>query len=650
MSDIAQILGVSGPKPASNLAGDGPPPLPANHQPSRAMKLQGMPREVMGLLSGSQDAQSAELPPVVPSFNPDVAKGKQTASTTTNGREKGSVKIGAKWISIKKPARQWTWASFASSSRTDGAMFNHWVRANVEYPDYPYARFDIHLDPITYSEEEYRRFLTNDLWTKSETDQLLELSRRFELRWPVIYDRWIEMHYSPKDAREDMRKIEDLQHRYYSVAALLTQSRIAQEAATEAQVLASSTPEPSDDPKAAAEALIMETAAARALASSDPQHQPLMANLGAGISNKVYDLDQERERRSHMEILWKRTKEEEVEEAELRKELKHVEAQLRKVKKSGGHIIAASNGPGGAAGSMLNSAASSRNTSRATTPVPGGTEISPAMLDEAFASTAPTPVAQTPYLQSGRLAPPNMGGSAGLNKILLTRMDAVLEELKVPKRVLPTKRVCDMYDTVRKDILTLLILQKNVLQKEGLVQSKRLKLAKMGGNVRVVDEETLLGIAPPQVASATSGASTANRGGKGSRPGKSKSSGGGGGGGKAKSAPKAKSGDDTNKTGTDPKKTGTDSKKTSTDPKKTGTTELKEAPGGKQARKSGVKRKKKPDSKSPQPPPSSAGTTATVATSATTPAGAAAPAATKSAEAGDGKSAKKRSRKSNTST
>jgi DNA methyltransferase 1-associated protein 1 len=608
------------------------------------MKLQGMPREVMGLLSGTQDSQSAELPPVVPSFNPEAAGGKRTASTSINGREKGSVKIGAKWISIKKPARQWTWAPFASSSRTDGAMFHHWVRANVEYPDYPYARFDIHLDPITYSEEEYRRYLTNDSWTKSETDQLLELARRFELRWPVIYDRWVEMFYSHKDAGlEDMRKIEDLQHRYYSVAALLTQSRIAQEAATEAQVLASSTPEPSDDPKAAAEALIMETAAARALASSDPQHQPLMNNLGAGISNKVYDLDQERERRAHMEILWKRTKEEEVEEAELRKELKHVEAQLRKVKKSGGHILAATNGPGGAAGSgMLNSAASSRNTSRAATPVPGGAEISPALLDEAFASTAPTPMPQTPYLQSGRLAPPNMGGSAGLNKTLLARMDAVLEELKVPKRVLPTKRVCDMYDTVRKDILTLLILQKNVLQKEGLVQSKRLKLAKMGGNVRVVDEETLLGIAPPQAASTASGASTANRG-KGSRSGKSKTTGGGGGGGKAKSTPKAKSGDDTNKTGTDLKKSGTDH------PKKSGT-DLKEAPGGKQSRKSGTKRKKKPDSKSPQPPSSSAGATATGATSAATPA-AAAPAAAKSTETGDGKqSGKKRSRKSNTST
>jgi DNA methyltransferase 1-associated protein 1 len=631
MTDVAQILGVSGPKP-SNAAGDGPPPpLPANHQPSRAMKLQGMPREVMGLLSGSQDAQSAELPPVVPSFNPEAAGGKRTASTSSNGPEKRAVKIGAKWISIKKPARKWTWAPFASSSRTDGALFHHWVRANVEYPDYPYARFDIHLDPITHSEEEYRRYLTNDSWTKSETDTLLDLARRFELRWPVIYDRWVEMLYSPKDAgSEDMRKIEDLQHRYYSVAALLTQSRIAQEAAAEAQALASSTPEPSDDPKAAAEALIMETAAARALASSDPQHQPRMNNLGAGISNKVYDLDQECERRGHMEILWNRTKEEEVEEAELRKELKHVEAQLRKVKKSGGHILAASNGPGGAAGSgMLTSAASSRNTSRAATPVPGGTEISPALLDEAFASTAPTPMPQTPYLQSGRLVPPNMGGSAGLNKTLLTRMDAVLEELKVPKRVLPTKRVCDMYDTVRKDILTLLVLQKNVLQKEGLVQSKRLKLAKMGGNVRVVDEETLLGIAPPPAASAASGASTANRG-KGSRSGKSKAAaGGGGGGGKAKSTPKAKSGDDTNKTGTDLKKTGTD---------------LKEAPGGKQSRKSGSKRKKKPDSKSPQPPPSSAGATATASSAAT-------PAAAKSAEAGDGKqSGKKRSRKSNTST
>ena len=638
MTDVAQILGVSGPKKDSGA----PPPLPLHHQPSRAMKLQGMPREVMGLLSGKQDSQSAELPPVVPSFNPDSAVGRKVAAAAaTAASQEGSVKVGSKWISIKKPARKWTWAPFSSSSRTDGALFRHWVRANVEYPDYPYARFDIHLDPVTYSPEEYRRYLTSDSWTKSETDQLLEFARRFELRWPVIYDRWIELFYPrinnrvqpPADNNDDdnddeMRKLEDLQHRYYSVAALLTQSRISQEAATEAQALASAAPEPSDGPKAAAEHLLMETAAARALASSDPQHQPLMHNLGAGISNKTFDLTHERERRAHMEVLWNRTKEDEVEEAELRKELKQVEAQLRKVKKSGGHILAAATGGGG--GSKLNSASSSRNTSRAATPVPGTSELQPAVLDQAFASTAPTPTPQNPYLQSGRLFPPSMGGAAGLNKALLTRMDTVLEELEVPKTVLPTKRVCDAYDTVRKDILTLLVLQKNALQKEGLVQSKRLKLAKMGGNVRVVDEETLLGITPPP-APASASAAAANRTKTTKSKSKSSSYGGGGSGGKHASS-KTKS------------SSATDDALNKSD--------LKDTPGGKQSRKPGTaKRKRKAgDSKSPRPPPVANATSAGAAsaTATTTTPVVAAPTSSKAADVGEGKSTgKKRSRKTN---
>jgi hypothetical protein len=104
----------------------------------------------------------------------------------------------------------------------------------------------------------------------------------------------------------------------------------------------------------------------------------------------------------------------------------------------------------------------------------------------------------TPYLQSGRLAPPltetvldDTGeyGTSGqpppqhqrLNKTTLTRMNVVLERLKVPMHIraspfpsqppiqgtlptkrgpLPTKRCCVLYDSVRNVALTLLILQK----------------------------------------------------------------------------------------------------------------------------------------------------------------------------------------------
>ena len=493
MGDVAQILsGKMGSALGQSSLPPPPPPPPASHYPSRAMKMTGMSREVIDLLSGNQDKKSAALPPIVPSIPPKV-------------------KVGNKYISAGKPARKWVWAPFASSARTDGALFRHWVRDGIEYPDYPYARFDVHLDALTYTNEEYTQFLQDETWTKSETDRLVELARVYELRWAVIYDRWCDTY--PK------RKVEELQHRYYSVAATLLQQRVAKEAASEVAILSAHVPVvdptvPPEQAKAVADHHLMETAAARALASAQPQHQPLMANIGTGSTNKiVFDLDKERERRAHMEVIWHRTKEEEQEEIELRKELRLVEAQIRKLKKSGGHILAAASQR---TGGVVPSAASSQNPSRSVSPMPP-THIDAGLLDQCFASTAPTPTPGTPYLQAGRLAPPATGGPIGINKTTLKRMDTVLEELKIPSRPLPTKRVCDLYDAVRKDALTLITLQKMVIQKEAQLQNKRLRLAKMSGGGRVVDEETLLGIAPPPapaVAPAPSAARTKSSGNK----------------------------------------------------------------------------------------------------------------------------------------
>lgn len=557
MGDVAQILaaGTVDPAQAASSLPPPPPPPPTSHHSSRAMKLTGVSREVMDLLSGNQERKSAALPPIVPTIPPAI-------DTT--------VKVGNKYISASKPARKWVWAPFASSARNDGALFRHWVRANVEYPDYPYARFDVHLDALTYTDEEYNRFLQNTEWTKSETDKLVELARVFELRWAVIYDRWCEAY--PK------RQLEVLQHRYYSVAAILLQQRVATEAANEVATLSAIAPvldptTPSEQAKAVADHHLIETAAARALATAKPNHQPLMASIGTGSTNKnAFDLSKERERRAHLEFLWHRTKAEEIEEAELRKELRLVEAQLRKLKKSGGHILAAVSHRTG----VVPSAASSRNPSRSVSPVPP-TNIDAGLLDQCFASTAPAPMPGTPYLQSGRLAPPAIGGPIGLNKTTLKRMETVLGELKIPTRPIPTKRVCDIYDSVRKDVLTLLTLQKMVIQKEAQLQSKRLRLAKMEGGGRIIDEEALLGIAPPPAPAASAPAPSSSR---------NKTSGG-----KTK---RSSSG----------KVKGTKSG----DLGKGDTTEVikaalgwkaplggKIAPGGKSARKQGTKRKKKPE-------------------------------------------------------
>ncbi len=570
MGDVAQILSGQMGSAAQESLPPPPPPPPPSHHPSRAMKMTSMSREVLDLMSGNQEAKSAALPPMVPTIAP---------------AQDLSVKVGNKFISANKPAKKWKWANFSSSARTDGALFCHWVRDGIEYPDYPYARFDVHLDPVTYTLEEYNRFLQHDDWTKSETDKLMDLARVYELRWAVIYDRWCDF-YPP-------RKIEELEYRYYSIAATLLQQRVAREAASEVAALSSSGPVvdpslPAEEQKAIHDHFLMETAAARALASAPPQHQPLMANIGTGSSNKnSFDLAKERERRAHLEVIWHRTKEEELEETQLRKELRQVEAQIRKLKKSGGHILAAGGG------------ASSQNPSRSASPVP--TTVDSSLLDQCFASTAPTPMPGTPYLQSGRLVPPATGGPLGINKTTLKRLDTVMEELHVPERPMPTKRVCDLYDSVRKNALTLITLQKMVIQKEAQLQNKRMRLAKMGGGGRVVDEEALLGIAPAAAPPATAPGAPAPAASR------SKSTGT-----KTKKSTKTK----TIKPAGETKMDATTATTTITNPAVKPAPGGKAAPGkaapGKQGRKAGTKRKKKTEKAATAPIPAPQEATGTV--------------------------------------
>eukprot|EP00977_Amphora_coffeiformis_P005725 scaffold1211_cov169-Amphora_coffeaeformis.AAC.24 len=456
MGDVAQILGVNG--------GSQQPPPPAHSLPSKAEAQQIAAEKDMWTLAGEKRPKipTASLPPMVP----------QTIRTQEAGPD--TIKVGTKWISTKKAARPWVWAPFSSSSRTDGTLFYHWVRANVEYPDYPFARFDIHLDPVVYSDDEYARWLTSKEWTKAETDQLMDFARRFELRWAVIFDRWLDYY-----DMQTSRRIEDLQHRYYQVAAILNQRRLSQQAAAEAQI-ADAQANNSTDP-AMTEELLVDAAAARSLAVGDPTTQPLIHHIGTGSSNKVFDLQYERERRAYQESLWSRSKEDEVKEAKLRTELKEIETQLRKIKRKGG-------APG--------AAASSAPASRSVTPVPDSTAV-----NSAFAP--PTPVPGVPYLQSARLGFPPTGGPAGINKALLQRLQVLLEEMKVPNPPIATKRACDLYDKVRKDALQLLIYQKNVLQKEGMLQNRRSKLEKLTGMAtHASTEEGILGIPPRKVAPA----------------------------------------------------------------------------------------------------------------------------------------------------
>ena len=592
MGDVAQILaGAGGGAPSAGAAGARrapnsypPPPPPPPPRSVRPAAPFGLSREVLEILTEPRrragDVHAAPLPPVVPSLGfaaaryaaalsgrpvggakqpgdgggdgdgdgdgdaimedaagarPEAPKAGPTGDGTSAGTAAGppptiprTVKVGNRTIASGKPARSWEWAPFSSSARTDGAKFFHWVRSGVEYPDYPYARFDVHLDPLAYTDDEYVKYLdvteenpavaiiskagvpvetkdsetTRNLrkqWTRSETDRLIELARVHELRWAVIHDRWV------CSFGRDHRTVEELMHRYYAIGSRLSRLRVQQAAAAEAQAAqtalrgiqqaqqqqqAAAVSDPTGaaaslPPVTAApdgrttEDLIADRTVAASVAQADPRYQPPILSGGTGTTNKnTFDLDAERERRRQLDLLWYRPKDEELEEEELRAELRLIEAQLRKIKKSRGHVLAAKAGGGGGA-------AAAGGGGRAPTPLPPGEggPLDESVLDTAFASTAPVPAPGTPYLQSGRLDPPAAGGPSGLNKTLLKRMDAVLVELSVPEKPLPTKRVCDLYDSVRKDTVALITLQKMCMRKEQEVHGRRARLIKLGGSL-----------------------------------------------------------------------------------------------------------------------------------------------------------------------
>ena len=463
-----------------------------------------------------------------------------------------AIKLGNRTVFTSKPLRnRWAWKDFSSSARHDSAKFFHWVRANVEYADYPYARFDVHLDPLTYTDEEYQKYLSmsevEDLgvylpdflttggngdgnkeikadetssllfqqqllesnkilpWTKAETDVLMDLCQSCDLRWPVIIDRW-HLRFK-KGTVSSLRKVEDLQYRYYQVGSILAQKRVVAEATKLSTATAASTTPKVDAPPTKDK--VAETA--DGTSKSQPTSKPMsnqsldpaesaalestlrlpsiapavsFPNTGTSNRGKTFDLVVERARRKQLEYIWTQSKEEAQEEAALRAELRAVEAQLRKLKKSGKHLVQSGSATAVPSTEKANNVPSSLTTapsSRPTTTVASAAHSDPFLhahqeVDASFNETAPVPTPGTPYLQSGRLFPPNIEGHSKLKKSTLKQMDEILAELGVPKEPIATKRSCDLFDGVRKDAMTLLILQKMALKKEAELAEKKAKL------------------------------------------------------------------------------------------------------------------------------------------------------------------------------
>ncbi|KAI0206757.1 hypothetical protein F4808DRAFT_405250 [Astrocystis sublimbata] len=220
-----------------NLPADGAGSRPAKKQRTNAPRpnLKGLAREVQSLGGDNPIA-------IVPEIS------------TFKKRRFGS----------RKPAARWELSAFRNSARQDQSLqLRHWRKETEDHSratsqpqsdsqtpaettaegakktdaveDSGFAKFNVQVDVPQYSEDQYNSNLTNDDWTKHETDYLFALARDFDLRWPLIWDRYeydVQLDHIKKEKDADgtdpdtamipapqTRSMEDLKKRYYEVAA-----------------------------------------------------------------------------------------------------------------------------------------------------------------------------------------------------------------------------------------------------------------------------------------------------------------------------------------------------------------------------------------------------------------------------------------------
>ncbi|KAJ1530661.1 hypothetical protein ONE63_005532 [Megalurothrips usitatus] len=159
--------------------------------PKVSKRPEGMPREVFALLCND----SKGVPPVFP-------------TDTGQGYKQMKAKLGMRKV------RPWKWMPFTNPARTDGAVFHHWRRVADEGKEYPFAKFNKKVPVPTYTDDEYNQHLQAQGWTREETNHLIDLAKRFDLRFLVMRDRWDKEKFSE-------RSVEDLKERYYSVRTIL---------------------------------------------------------------------------------------------------------------------------------------------------------------------------------------------------------------------------------------------------------------------------------------------------------------------------------------------------------------------------------------------------------------------------------------------
>lgn len=413
MGDISDILGVNA-KSNSYLSEEASKFFTDRPKSTKLLrKPKGMSREVFGLIGHE-------------SIHPSMQTNKVVTLNPSFKTKRASIFKG-----------KWIWAPLMMTPNLDNQAKHHiyhWVKAEIQIVENPYAKFDINLPRISYTDEEYDLLLQSDAWTRSETDFLMELCHRYDLRWPVISDRYTLV---------PNRGVEDLQERYYSIILKLRNDRLSQQ--------------------------------------QEFQTSTNIKSSEVSSSYAIFDIEQEKTRRSQLELQFRKTKEEEQEESVLREELKAIDLNLKKIKKMTKPGVGFGPAPQLSAGSTGSTGLPTDHhglmvflSSDNNTMIESCSSLSGIASDHFPVDTFPLP--NKPYLQSSRLDMFD-NSSIGVSKALLKKALGLLADLGLPAEPLPTRNVCDLYEQVHKAAVLLISLQ-NILAKKEKNSNNNNKLKK----------------------------------------------------------------------------------------------------------------------------------------------------------------------------
>ncbi|CAO1632821.1 unnamed protein product [Parajaminaea phylloscopi] len=236
--DILEISNNSGPGDAQRL-GQASGLAGSSTAPSTSRPPVAPPRpptlKKTGKARGRSDAIHKELQALLGDNAPSLALAQSEARSFLGQQEGESGKgFRPKFKRKERKAKKWALKPFQSASRADGLVLHHWMPTEENADEYEretgidhsrdFSIFNTTSGAYSYSNEEYQQHLKDDDWTKDETDYLIDLCQRYDLRFVVIADRWEWPASSHKQ-----RSMEDLKARYYAICRRLIRSRISVE-------------------------------------------------------------------------------------------------------------------------------------------------------------------------------------------------------------------------------------------------------------------------------------------------------------------------------------------------------------------------------------------------------------------------------------